>query len=1253
MLEVIKRNGERVPFSEEKIEKAIAKAMSETRDGIDEKLCKSVAKDMKSFVEKRKELVTVEEIQDQVELKLMMSPRKDVAKQYIIYRNERYKARDIRIEDNSRLLTDDFITKYKHAPSPMNSLGNFVYYRTYSRWLPEERRREYWWETVRRAVEYNCSLANASRKEAEELFDNIFHLKQFLSGRTFWVGGTPIAKEHPMSNFNCAYSTIDSISSFKDLFYLLMVGSGVGLRVLKEDIDGLPKFRKNYNLIHESYEGIEKNLRNDNTSLNFVDNDTARITVGDSKEGWVQALDLFLKILTTNDYRNIKTIIMNYDNVRPKGEKLKRFGGTASGHESLKIMISKVDKVLSKAAARDSDAKIKLRPIDCLDIVNIIGENVVVGGVRRTAEIVLIDSNDKECIEAKSKLYHQEGGQWVTNKELLHRQMSNNSIYYKEKPSREQLKWQIEQMRYSGEPGFVNSEAASKRRDNFSGVNPCLRGDMKLLTVDGYKTFEELDGKEVQIINENGDISNSKVWLTGIKPTYEIKFNNRSSIFATDDHTFKTIDGRRVPTLELKGERLMPYTDKDNTNTEESETVVVDVVATGKEEKVYDFSEPLTHWGVVEGIITHNCGEILLDSRGMCNLTTVNVFGFVDGGKLDREGLLRAQELSARAGYRMTQVEFEINEWNKIHKRDALVGTSLTGWQDMVNATNMTKKEEKKLLEDMRRVANEACEDYAKALMSNPPVLVTTVKPEGCLGEEHVRVFEQGVLLIDELDSDILKADEGFRDLDDEFTSKNDKVTKTYKNKKKKLVSVALKNGRVLRVTPTHPMSVSDEWVKSKNLKVGDQLDYELGTYKNEVAYTTKGEKPCTITDGIAYVLGAIALNSEVRRSKKIRITSPNEKSLEKIKKILLDEFKLKNSVEVSDDELTVSSESFLKWMMCNADIENETTVIPKAVRMSSYKHILSYIAGMADNAGCYHNEALIIDSKQESFLRHVQEVAEAVGISFGLTKNKDTFRLCLSRYYSLEDSIEYINKMSVETDENPIKYEAPKASCINPYRIVSVDQVDADFTYDIEVENTHWYYQGALKSHNTLSQLPGVSSGIHYSHSPFFIRRVRINADDPLVKVCEELGYSIKPEVGQDWETCNTKVIEFPVKAPKGKTKYDISAIEQLENYKMFMEHYVDHNASITVHVRDDEWEAVEEWVWNNWDDVVALSFLSLDDSFYELMPYESITEKEYNKMASELPTFIPSLLNKYEKEELQLDVGNDGCESGICPIR
>jgi hypothetical protein len=102
-----------------------------------------------------------------------------------------------------------------------------------------------------------------------------------------------------------------------------------------------------------------------------------------------------------------------------------------------------------------------------------------------------------------------------------------------------------------------------------------------------------------------------------------------------------------------------------------------------------------------------------------------------------------------------------------------------------------------------------------------------------------------------------------------------------------------------------------------------------------------------------------------------------------------------------------------------------------------------------------------------------------------------------------------------------------------------------------------------------------------------------------------------------------------------------------------MFMDHYVDHNCSITIHVRPHEWDIVEEWVWENWDDIVALSFLSLEDNFYQLLPYEAIEEAEYHKRVAEMKPFIPNLLSKYEKEEIEIDLGTDGCDTGVCPIR
>lgn len=186
-----------------------------------------------------------------------------------------------------------------------------------------------------------------------------------------------------------------------------------------------------------------------------------------------------------------------------------------------------------------------------------------------------------------------------------------------------------------------------------------------------------------------------------------------------------------------------------------------------------------------------------------------------------------------------------------------------------------------------------------------------------------------------------------------------------------------------------------------------------------------------------------------------------------------------------------------------------------------------------------------------------------------------------------------------------------------------------------------------------------GVSAGVHASHSPYYIRRIRISASDPLVKVCDDLGWTIKNEVGQTDENVNTKVIEFPVRSSVKRTKDSFSAIEQLEIYKMFQEHYTDQNTSITVTVKEDEWDDVEEWMWNNWDSYVGISFLPSDGGFYQLMPYEEITEEEYAVAKKGMKPFNPNLLKKYEGslqeyESIEAEQETDPeCVNGVCPIR
>ena len=195
-MNVRKRSGKVVPFDAGFIARAISRASAAAGEH-DEETVEVVTRSVTEKLQAHGgDVWDIETIQDTVEETLFEAHRYQTAKAYIRYRLEKEKERSAG-EEKEGLLTREFLSPYKHAPSPMGQLGAFVYTRTYSRYLPRVGRREFWWETVRRAVEYNCSLAPTSREEAEKLYDNIYHMRQFLSGARcgwaarLWPSSTP------------------------------------------------------------------------------------------------------------------------------------------------------------------------------------------------------------------------------------------------------------------------------------------------------------------------------------------------------------------------------------------------------------------------------------------------------------------------------------------------------------------------------------------------------------------------------------------------------------------------------------------------------------------------------------------------------------------------------------------------------------------------------------------------------------------------------------------------------------------------------------------------------------------------------------------------------------------------------------------------------------------------------------------------------------------------------------------------------
>jgi ribonucleoside-triphosphate reductase len=191
------------------------------------------------------------------------------------------------------------------------------------------------------------------------------------------------------------------------------------------------------------------------------------------------------------------------------------------------------------------------------------------------------------------------------------------------------------------------------------------------------------------------------------------------------------------------------------------------------------------------------------------------------------------------------------------------------------------------------------------------------------------------------------------------------------------------------------------------------------------------------------------------------------------------------------------------------------------------------------------------------------------------------------------------------------------------------------------------------VKPSGTLSQMVDCASGMHPRHSAYYIRRIRISATDALFKMLKDQGVPYHPEVGQPAEGATTYVLEFPVKAPKGSVyKDDLSALNQLEHWKLVKTNYTEHNPSVTISVGDDEWIAVANWVYENWDIVGGLSFLPRDNHVYQLAPYEAIDEKRYNELAKRLEHIDYSKIITYEKAD-ELDLKKElACAGNVCEI-
>ena len=189
------------------------------------------------------------------------------------------------------------------------------------------------------------------------------------------------------------------------------------------------------------------------------------------------------------------------------------------------------------------------------------------------------------------------------------------------------------------------------------------------------------------------------------------------------------------------------------------------------------------------------------------------------------------------------------------------------------------------------------------------------------------------------------------------------------------------------------------------------------------------------------------------------------------------------------------------------------------------------------------------------------------------------------------------------------------------------------------------------VKPSGTVSQLVDAASGIHPRHSEYYIRTVRADKKDPLTLFMTDAGVPVEDEIDRP-ET--TAVFSFPVKAPKGAiTRHDMSAVDHLNIWSIYAEHWCEHKPSITVSVKEDEWLEVGAFVYKNFSTMSGVSFLPMSEHIYEQAPYQDCTRQEYEKLLKRMPKSIDwKNLGEYERDDNTISSQTFNCVGDFCEV-
>ncbi len=1119
--------------------------------------------------------------------------------------------------------------------------ANPVFFRTYSR-RTEAGDRETWEQVCARSLRGLVALGELSESEAELVGRMQRNLQALPSGRWLWVGGTPwLDKPENFSGaYNCTSTNVIDWRAFGLMMDLAMMGCGTGAVLEPHYIERLPAIRNELSVTVIGTQGdIPANQRQDHTIVT-VDGDRVQIRVGDSRQGWVDSYLSVLMLSSDPRFNGSVAITVDISNIRPSGEPLKGFGGVANPIK-LPELYDRVAKILDRAIGR------QLTSVECCLLIDEAAVTIVAGNIRRSAGMRQFDGNDTLGAAAKDNLWQQDAnGNWRIDPDRDALRMANHTRVFHRKPTEEECIAAVQKQFYSGEGAIQWAGEA--------------------------------------IARANADLIENFADKQSLLAAYQ---ENQAESWIQSKH----------PGIDQK-----------------------------------ELFHRLARIGL------NPCGEIL-GADFHCNLAEIHLNQIDPQDRKTQEDAFTAGALAVAS---LLNHRFQEPRYQYSREIDPIVGVSFTGLFDFfVQAFGVDwlrwweagrpetpqglafKEQEREYLSRWRETVHRVVWDYCDRHSLRRPNRCTTVQPAGCLDRSALRIFDQGLLYADEI-----VAPGSGETIGLDLSVRGGIAAETaIANQPLNLVRVTLANGRVLRMTPNHRLSVSGQWVRADKLRVGMEIDHALGKYQkvedalllplNLRVYDRESRKqqlghgrgvltrtiatPTALNPELGYFLGCFYGNGAVSQNAyriRVAFNAADFGLVERLQQIAERHFGLTGTVYLdprdrnSRGELTFANKQFFDWMNLNGLAKSKSVEldrIPQAIRRSSRATILSFFCGLIDTDGCVREQgSLSIDAASESFLRNLQQIGEAVGLSFSIFHNtqgrnfqstKNMWGLCLSQMVSQPAALDYVNTHSRKCALRPLPH--PKRHfAFHPYAVAAIEwETSPDYSYDFAVagvdDDDAWYWQGGLKSHNTKSLLTGSSPGWHPPKAARFIRRITFRKNDPVALACMDYGYSVVPSQSDKDEQGNLlndpfdpRCSEWLVEIPVAVTWADLpgadtiaiekfSALAQFDFYMQVQRYYTAHNTSATIELREEEIEALGKRIHQaiaNDEGYMSAALLSRFDAPFPRLPFEKIDRETYDRLYAEVlarrkTDHFSQALQRYDRGEM-IEAGPAGCDSDKC---